>query len=150
MMKTEPTHVSRSTEFLIPSIKMQSFINSSSSNDSFSSEKLVSETGKGLTGSSCSLKRKRPPMLAIPNILREIIVDKELSSRECVSSEDSISFSDSGVGVFSVKGKKKFMEDAHKIVSCSRTKKVFIFFYFYSAELRILKIILFLCVCINF
>lgn len=40
--------------------------------------------------------------------------------------DDAVSFSGSGVGVFSVKGKKKFMEDTHKIcVSCSDAVKGF-------------------------
>ncbi|KAK8546252.1 hypothetical protein V6N12_027047 [Hibiscus sabdariffa] len=42
---------------------------------------------------SCTLKRKRPPTIEIPNVLQEIQAN-------------------------SLKGKKKVMEDVHMIVSC--------------------------------
>ncbi|KAH7857652.1 hypothetical protein Vadar_015014 [Vaccinium darrowii] len=68
-----------------------------------------------------SLKRKRPPTIEIPNVLREIPF-RDFAPRD----DDAVSFSGSGVGVFSVKGKKKFMEDTHKIcVSCSDAVKGF-------------------------
>ncbi|XVF85066.1 hypothetical protein PTKIN_Ptkin17bG0088500 [Pterospermum kingtungense] len=66
---------------------------------------------------SCSLKRKRPPKIEIPNVLQEIQANA-LKVKDVSPPEDAVCFSGLGVGVFSVKGKKKFMEDAHKIVSC--------------------------------
>ncbi|KAK9276914.1 hypothetical protein L1049_006452 [Liquidambar formosana] len=67
---------------------------------------------------SCSLKRKRPPTIEIPGVLLEIQTDK-LKSRDLTPQNDAFSFSGVGVGVSSLKGKKKFMEDTHKIVSLS-------------------------------
>ncbi|XP_073130089.1 probable protein phosphatase 2C 14 [Henckelia pumila] len=76
---------------------------------------------------SCSLKRKRPPKIEIPNVLREIsthIVKKCEPKEEGVGGDQG--FYDYGVGVYSLKGKKKFMEDAHKIFSSKDgTKKEF-------------------------
>ncbi|KAL6983780.1 protein-serine,threonine phosphatase [Sarracenia purpurea var. burkii] len=69
---------------------------------------------------SGSLKRKRPPTIQIPNVLREIRVDTNLAPKD-----DAVCFSGPGVGVFSRKGKKKFMEDTHKIVSSSHGVKSF-------------------------
>lgn len=66
-------------------------------------------------GSSTSLKRKRPPMIEIPNVLQEIQTDR-LQDR--LQHSNAICFEGVGVGVFSLKGKKKFMEDTHKIVTC--------------------------------
>uniref|UniRef100_A0A2C9UMX3 protein-serine/threonine phosphatase n=1 Tax=Manihot esculenta TaxID=3983 RepID=A0A2C9UMX3_MANES len=66
---------------------------------------------------SCSLKRKRPPKIEIPNVLQEIQADK-LKFKDLSPSDDSICFSGIGVGVAAIKGNKKFMEDTHKIVSC--------------------------------
>ncbi|PSS28538.1 Protein phosphatase 2C 14 [Actinidia chinensis var. chinensis] len=74
---------------------------------------------------SGSLKRKRPPTIEIPNVLREIRADTKLGFGEFASRNDAVCFSGSGVGVFSVKGKKKFMEDTHKIVSRSHGIKGF-------------------------
>ena len=65
---------------------------------------------------SFSLKRKRPPSIEIPNLLQEI------RTENFTPRNDGVSFGEVGVGVFSRKGKKKFMEDAHKIVSCSQDK----------------------------
>ncbi|KAF8390513.1 hypothetical protein HHK36_025040 [Tetracentron sinense] len=63
----------------------------------------------------CSLKRKRPPDLVIPKVLREIDTD-EVKFRDIRVEGDADGFDGVGVGVFSVKGKKTFMEDTHKIV----------------------------------
>ncbi|KAL6186482.1 hypothetical protein ACLB2K_042602 [Fragaria x ananassa] len=60
-----------------------------------------------------SLKRKRPTRIEIPNVLQEIKTEKKHAPRNGV-----VCFGGNGVAVFSAKGKKKFMEDAHKIVSC--------------------------------
>ncbi|KAL8550579.1 hypothetical protein ACS0TY_009127 [Phlomoides rotata] len=77
---------------------------------------------------SCSLKRKRPPKIEIPNVLREISTDVfkgwSVSSSQG-QSDGPVCFTDSGVGVFSLKGKKKFMEDAYKIFSSSNGNKKF-------------------------
>ncbi|KAJ8758938.1 hypothetical protein K2173_002717 [Erythroxylum novogranatense] len=62
-------------------------------------------------------KAKRPPQIEIPNVLQEIQTG-HLKFREPVSQDQTYSSSGIGVGVFAVKGKKKFMEDTHKIVSC--------------------------------
>ena len=66
---------------------------------------------------SCSLKRKRPPKIEIPNVLQEIQADK-LKFKDFTPENEPFCFSDTGVAVSSIKGKKKFMEDTHKIVSC--------------------------------
>ncbi|RVX04397.1 putative protein phosphatase 2C 14 [Vitis vinifera] len=63
---------------------------------------------------SSTLKRKRPPSIQIPKVLQEIQISRPSTSRN-----DAVSFCGTGVGVSSIRGKKKFMEDAHKIVSCS-------------------------------
>ncbi|KAL8052672.1 hypothetical protein ABFX02_05G020800 [Erythranthe guttata] len=73
---------------------------------------------------SCSLKRKRPPRIEIPNVLREVSTDTFKGcgggAREKGDGGAAVvCFADSGVGVFSLKGKKKFMEDSHKILSSS-------------------------------
>ncbi|KAE8710226.1 putative protein phosphatase 2C 14 [Hibiscus syriacus] len=65
----------------------------------------------------CNLKRKRPPTIEIPNVLQEIQVNS-LKVKDFTPRDDTVCFSGLGVAVYSVKGKKKFMEDAHKIVSC--------------------------------
>ncbi|KAJ9169458.1 hypothetical protein P3X46_017654 [Hevea brasiliensis] len=65
---------------------------------------------------SCSLKRKRPPKIEIPNVLQEIQADK-LKYKDLTPRNDPICFSGIGVGVSAIKGNKKFMEDTHKIVS---------------------------------
>ncbi|GAB2280527.1 hypothetical protein Dimus_015153 [Dionaea muscipula] len=68
---------------------------------------------------SCSLKRKRPPSIQIPDVLREIRTEVQLtkSTGSPAKDNDVFCFRDLGVGVSAVKGKKKFMEDTHKIVS---------------------------------
>ncbi|GAB4829255.1 hypothetical protein Ancab_018921 [Ancistrocladus abbreviatus] len=65
----------------------------------------------------CSLKRKRPPKIQIPDVLRVIKVDTQLNLGDSPSKDDVVFFGNSGVGVSSIKGKKKFMEDTHAIVS---------------------------------
>ena len=65
---------------------------------------------------SCSLKRKRQPKIEIPNVLQEIQANT-LKVKDVAPQEDAVCFSGLGVGVFSVKGKKKFIEDTNKIVS---------------------------------
>ncbi|KAK9934595.1 hypothetical protein M0R45_021732 [Rubus argutus] len=62
-----------------------------------------------------SLKRKRPANIEIPNVLQELKPEKQ---RDFTPRNGVVCFSGIGVGVSSAKGKKKFMEDAHKIVSC--------------------------------
>jgi hypothetical protein len=62
-----------------------------------------------------SLKRKRPANIEIPNVLQELKTEKQ---RDFTPRNGVVCFSEIGVGVSSAKGKKKFMEDAHKIVSC--------------------------------
>lgn len=84
--------------------------------------------------SSVSLKRKRPPKIEIPNVLQEIQRDK-LKFKDLTSplvQDDAVSFSGIGVAVSSLKGKKKFMEDTHKIISClhGNSNKVIAFFFF--------------------
>lgn len=66
--------------------------------------------------SSSLLKRKRPPSIEIPDVLREVRPD-ELRFRESTPKKsDAVSVGSSGVGIFSVKGKKKLMEDTHRII----------------------------------
>ncbi|XP_019176659.1 PREDICTED: probable protein phosphatase 2C 14 isoform X1 [Ipomoea nil] len=74
---------------------------------------------------SGSLKRKRPPMIEIPNVLREISAPEEPRACATAAQDDAVWFSAKGVGVFSLKGRKKFMEDTHKIVCCPHAKKGF-------------------------
>lgn len=73
---------------------------------------------------SCSLKRKRPPKIEIPNVLREISTDVFKGCTAQGQGDGPVCFTDSGVGVFSLKGKKKFMEDAYKIFASSNGNKV--------------------------
>ncbi|KAF3431185.1 hypothetical protein FNV43_RR25915 [Rhamnella rubrinervis] len=82
---------------------------------SCSNSSVIAAAAANPTPPSSSLKRKRPPMIEIPNVLREIQTDK-LPDR--VPHNNAISVSGVGVGVSSSKGKKKFMEDTHKFVSC--------------------------------
>lgn len=64
-------------------------------------------------------KRKRPPMIEIPNVLQA----SEFAPENIESKSDVVSASTGfGVGVYSVKGRKSFMEDAHTIVSTSSEK----------------------------
>ncbi|KAL9241125.1 hypothetical protein vseg_015271 [Gypsophila vaccaria] len=58
----------------------------------------------------CSLKRKRPPNIQIPNVLQEIGGFSPVKNDVVSCSVDGF------VGVVSVKGKKKFMEDSYKVV----------------------------------
>ncbi|KAL2510276.1 putative protein phosphatase 2C 14 [Forsythia ovata] len=81
--------------------------------------------GLNVNGSSCSLKRKRPAKIEIPSVLQEICTDNFKGSDTQVQDVNTVCLSDSGIGVFSLKGKKKFMEDAHKIFSNSDKKKKF-------------------------
>ncbi|KAJ7948970.1 putative Phosphatase 2C family protein [Quillaja saponaria] len=91
-------------------------------NDSVTSMKLpISNSHPSLcilnpnSASSSSLKRKRPPKIEIPNVLQEISTDK---LRNLTTQNEVVCFGGFGYGVSSVKGKKKFMEDGHKIVPC--------------------------------
>ncbi|GMP82628.1 hypothetical protein CsSME_00036847 [Camellia sinensis var. sinensis] len=89
---------------------------------------LENQTGNNVsapTSVSGSLKRKRPRSIEIPNVLREISAETKLELRDFAPQNDQVCFSGSGVGVFSVKGKKKFMEDTHKIASFSHGIKGF-------------------------
>ncbi|KAL4319134.1 hypothetical protein GQ457_18G022190 [Hibiscus cannabinus] len=67
---------------------------------------------------SCTLKRKRPPTIEIPNVLQEIQANSLKVQDFTTPRDDTVCFSEVGVAVYSVKGKKKVMEDAHRIVSC--------------------------------
>ncbi|PON64258.1 Protein phosphatase [Parasponia andersonii] len=77
---------------------------------------------------SVSLKRKRPPSIEIPKVLTEIRTDN------FTPRNDGVSFGEAGVGVFSRKGKKKFMEDTHKIASCLEDKANKRFFGVYDGH----------------
>ncbi|XP_057776801.1 probable protein phosphatase 2C 14 isoform X2 [Salvia miltiorrhiza] len=68
-----------------------------------------------------SLKRKRPPKIDIPNVLREIPAD----IFKAQPGDAGVCFSASGVAVSAAKGKKKFMEDSHKILRSSNGTKDF-------------------------
>ncbi|CAF1903414.1 hypothetical protein Bca4012_049594 [Brassica carinata] len=65
-----------------------------------------------------SLKRKRPPQIEIPNILQEIQSD-DLRFRDSAHQNDAVCSGGNGFGVVSRKGKKKFMEDSHRVAPCS-------------------------------
>ncbi|KAB1203125.1 putative protein phosphatase 2C 14 [Morella rubra] len=87
-----------------------------------SDSSFVSETNFGVPDSmipslSSSLKRKRPPKIEIPNVLQEIQADS-FTCRDYTARDDAVCLAGIGVGVSSVKGKKKFMEDTHKILPC--------------------------------
>lgn len=75
-----------------------------------------------------SLKRKRPPKIDIPNVLRDISADifkgQQQADADAAAGAGGVCFSASGVAVFAAKGKKKFMEDAHKIFHSSNANKV--------------------------
>ncbi|KAJ4826955.1 hypothetical protein Tsubulata_040754 [Turnera subulata] len=62
-----------------------------------------------------SLKRKRPPQIEIPRVLQEIKKFEDLTPRT-----EAICFGEAGVGVSAIKGKKKFMEDRHRVISSLR------------------------------
>lgn len=76
-----------------------------------------------------SLKRKRPPKIQIPSVLREIQPDK-IRNKDNMVEDTNVEYFEPGVGVFSMKGKKKNMEDTHKIVSGLNgdPKKVIVYF----------------------
>lgn len=86
-----------------------------------SSKSMYGGGKNGLVPSPSSLKRKRPPKICIPNVLCEISAD---ISQVKKGGGGGVCFSASGVGVFSIKGKKKFMEDSHKIFHSSNDRKV--------------------------
>ncbi|PIA51647.1 hypothetical protein AQUCO_01100484v1 [Aquilegia coerulea] len=68
---------------------------------------------------SDSLKRKRPLKIQLPSsVLREIQIEK-VKNKDNMSVEDQqpLEYMGLGVGVFCKKGKKKVMEDTHKIFS---------------------------------
>ncbi|KAG2312760.1 hypothetical protein Bca52824_024317 [Brassica carinata] len=71
-----------------------------------------------------SLKRKRPPQIEIPNILQEIQTDN-LRFRDSARQNDAVCFGGNGFGVVSRKGKKKFMEDSHKVAVGSSNTSFF-------------------------
>ncbi|RAL42928.1 hypothetical protein DM860_009710 [Cuscuta australis] len=75
---------------------------------------------------SCCLKRKKPPQIEIPIVLREISAGAVPSFRPPATATRNAAVRSSAkeVGVFSLKGRKKFMEDSHRIVS-SHPKKGF-------------------------
>jgi hypothetical protein len=86
-------------------------------------KKPTKESPLAIAAACSSLKRKRPPMIEIPNVLQEIhTVNSRTSTKprfqELTPRNTALSFSGNGVGVSAIKGKKKFMEDTHKIVSC--------------------------------
>ncbi|KAF8378214.1 hypothetical protein HHK36_029553 [Tetracentron sinense] len=80
-----------------------------------SNSSSMSSTTTTITSSGGSLKRKKPPQIQIPQVLREVQTD-EFKSSDSKVEEDGVDFNGVGVGVFSIKGEKVFMEDAHKIV----------------------------------
>ena len=86
-------------------------------------KKPTKESSLALAAACSSLKRKRPPMIEIPNVLKEINTANSNTStkphfRELTPKNTALSFCGNGVGVSAIKGKKKFMEDTHKIVPC--------------------------------
>ncbi|KAJ4711003.1 putative Phosphatase 2C family protein [Melia azedarach] len=94
-----------------------SYGNSKMETNRIADKENLSSSSSSSSSSSVSLKRKRPPKIEIPNVLQEIQRDK-LKFKDFTPQDDSVCFSGIGVAVFSLKGKKKFMEDTHKIVSC--------------------------------
>ncbi|XP_059448059.1 uncharacterized protein LOC132179366 [Corylus avellana] len=82
---------------------------------------------------SSSLKRKRPPKIEIPSVLQEIQTDRS-ASRDSAPQDDAVCLGEIGVGVSSVKGKKKFMEDTHKILPCLQGKSNKGFFGVYDGH----------------
>ncbi|KAK2636589.1 hypothetical protein Ddye_031381 [Dipteronia dyeriana] len=89
---------------------------------------------------TASLKRKRPPRIQIPNVLQEIQND-DLKFKDFMTTttttqhqDDAVCFSGVGVAVSSLKGKKKFMEDTHKIVSCLQANSNKSFFGVYDGH----------------
>ncbi|KAM1420572.1 hypothetical protein ACFX2I_002929 [Malus domestica] len=59
-------------------------------------------------------------MIEISNVLQEIKTQK---LRDFIPQNGVVCFGGIGVGVSASKGKKKFMEDTHKIVSCLQGQK---------------------------
>ncbi|XP_043725493.1 uncharacterized protein LOC122672049 [Telopea speciosissima] len=102
----------------MPSISVATDIKNTdirSSSSSYSSSFGTTVTSS--TTSLClSLKRKRPPMIEIPRVLQEIHTEKFIFHEKTVG-DQPLCFDELEVGVFSMKGKKKVMEDTHKIVS---------------------------------
>ncbi|VVA94416.1 unnamed protein product [Arabis nemorensis] len=80
-----------------------------------------------------SLKRKRPPQIEIPNVLQEIQNDN-LRFRDLTQQNDAVFFGGNGFGVVSTKGKKKFMEDSHRIASCFAGNSNMSFFGVYDGH----------------
>lgn len=80
--------------------------------------------GGPISSGLVSLKRKRPLKIEIPAVLSEIPVDvfKESGGRR--NGDEPVFFAESGVAVYSLKGKKKFMEDSHRVYSSSNSDKV--------------------------
>ncbi|XP_047308846.1 probable protein phosphatase 2C 14 [Impatiens glandulifera] len=84
-----------------------------------------------------SLKRKRPPSLQIPAVLREIASDCTKTPRFGgfgSEKEEPVRFCRPGVGLVSIKGKKKFMEDAHTIVVSNSSCDIKNFFGVYDGH----------------
>lgn len=103
-----------------------------------SDSSFVSETNFGVPDSmipslSSSLKRKRPPKIEIPNVLQEIQADS-FTCRDYTARDDAVCLAGIGVGVSSVKGKKKFMEDTHKILPCLQGSVNKVFFGVYDGH----------------
>ncbi|XP_022132306.1 probable protein phosphatase 2C 14 isoform X2 [Momordica charantia] len=70
------------------------------------------------SASCCWLKRKRPPKIEIPTVLQEIEIQPHKLELATPPTDTVSSAGNDHVGVFSVKGKKRFMEDTHKIIPC--------------------------------
>ncbi|XP_026404313.1 probable protein phosphatase 2C 14 isoform X1 [Papaver somniferum] len=83
-----------------------------------SADTKKSTTEPNLSSGGISLKRKRPPKIQIPSVLKEIQVDKvrirDFNNDNKVENR-IVEYIEPGVGVFSIKGKKKNMEDSHMI-----------------------------------
>ncbi|KAI3900390.1 hypothetical protein MKW92_033705 [Papaver armeniacum] len=84
----------------------------------FFTDTKKSTTEPNLSSGGISLKRKRPPKIQIPSVLKEIQVDKvrirDFNNDNKVQNR-IVEYFEPGVGVFSIKGKKKNMEDNHMI-----------------------------------
>ncbi|XP_077229367.1 putative protein phosphatase 2C 14 [Tasmannia lanceolata] len=77
----------------------------------------INNTQPSTTSSSCySLKRKRPPKIQIPSVLQELQM-VNIKCRAKAFEDETVGYMGTGYGVFAKKGKKKFMEDTHKIIS---------------------------------
>lgn len=75
-------------------------------------------------------KRRRPTHLDIPD-LKPTRTDYSTIFRDFARQIDAVCFGGNGFGVVSRNGKKKFMEDSHRIVPClvGSSKKVSLFFF---------------------